>query len=136
MSPTPSPTTSARISCGTNQYCYEIDLYPQIESESTQTVGVYSTSDDVMEDHIIAFTSNFNDCLDPKISVTFEEIDYDLPSEYFDVLGQDLNLIQRCEGGIDGNCYVWKSCMESSRLGVDRIDANETYILTIRYCTV
>ena len=130
VSTTPSPTVSSRVSCGTNQWCYRIDLYPEIGSETSQTVGIFSTTENVTEYHIIEFTSNGNDCLDPYISASFEEMDYEFP--YFDILDHDSNRIERCSSSAEKNCDIWKSCINSTTLGAELISANETYILTIQ----
>ena len=99
--PTLSPLPYSKTSCGLNQYCYAVDLYPQIDTAISQQVAVTSPNEQVIEYHTITFISNDNPCLTPIISVFFEEIDYELLQEFFDVFDQDFNLIQRCNGDQD-----------------------------------
>ena len=134
--PTPAPTGTLQISCGTNRWCYEVDLYPTIGIETPHTAAVSSTMSGVAENHIITFTTNINDCVAPNISVWYEEIDMDEEKlkyeEYFDVFDQKSNLIKRCTGNDAGYCGIWTSCINNTSLGIDKITVSEAYNITIQ----
>ena len=77
---------------------------------------------------------NGGNCIQPSISITFEEIDYSSSSvEYFNVIDGSSNLIQKCVGNTDTNCGIWKTCLSSYNL----VDINyfipmfTTYTITI-----
>ena len=132
--PTPSPSISSRINCGANEYCYNIDLFPESQQQTSQIVGVYSTVASQVQQHHITFTSRFHECLDPHLSVSSEQIDFTGPAygDYFDVFDENSNLIRRCIGDYTSAiCGVWNSCIDSVSVGIGAIAVNDTYTITI-----
>ena len=69
----------------------------------------------------------------PTINVIFEEIDFSSPSiEYFDIIDENGNSISQCTGDSDGACGNWLTCLDEKYLPIPRINANDTYIITIQ----
>ena len=119
-----------RISCGTNTWCYYVNLYPTLGTAS-ETVAITSESYGVATDHQIYITSIGADCLNPTINVKYEEIDFDSKDEYFDVYVDNNELISRCNGTQQNGCEVWGQCIDNIDLPISSINRNETYQMTI-----
>ena len=121
-----------RISCGTNKFCYSVDLYPHSGTIITSPlINISSTSENIVETFDIEFTSNGYDCINPSITVLFEEIDYWESWEYFDVRDESGRLIKRCSGTEDENCGLWKTCLKDRNLGIGQIDTGAAYTMSI-----
>ena len=97
----------------------------------TATVSSTSSGSSVPNFDVV-FSILSNDCINPSIDVEFEEIDYSLSnSEYFDVLDGNESVIATCTGGGDANCNSWETCVNDTSLGIEKIDANTNYTITI-----
>ena len=72
--PTTFPTSLPRISCGTNTWCYAVDIHPLIGQTTSGITGVISLSDEVAEYHVITFEINGSHCVNPTISLSLKKL--------------------------------------------------------------
>ena len=133
--PTRSPTVRQnRTLCGTNTWCYYLDLYPSSTRKKSQTAKVNTIIENVQTFHKIFVRSVGNDCIDPRIDVIYEVIDFSSTTEYFDVLANG-SFISRCDGGLDGQCGVWNTCLDNYSLPIIQINEDDTYLIEIQGST-
>ena len=124
-------SNTSRIPCGTNTWCYYVNLFPNFNI-SSETVSVISTTDDVASHHRIYIKSNGDKCVNPSINVIFEEIDFLTEStEYFDIYDEDDVLITRCTGSSDFACGTWLTCLADKFLSISQIETNDIYQIKI-----
>ena len=111
-----------------------VELTPSTSEDTSVVATVQSTDSGVnVGDFDVIFSIKSNDCVDPTVSVTYEEIDFSYAAgEFFDVLNNDGSLITRCSGDQDGNCNVWETCTDGTSLGVSKIDADTSYTIKIQ----
>ena len=95
-------------------------ITPSRTQATSATATVQSTNNNMAENIDAIFSIRSNDCVDPTVTVTFEEIDFSWSStEYFNVLDNDGNTITQCTGDRDQNCGVWDTCLNAHSLGND-----------------
>ena len=120
-----------RILCGTNTWCYYVDVFP-INNVTSEKLWIYSEISGEINNHEIYITSIDNNCINPTIDVIFEEIDFSSPTtEYFDVFDENNSLLIRCTADQDYKCLVWDSCFDNLYLPISQINSNDTYKLRI-----
>lgn len=121
-----------RILCGTNTWCYYLDLYPTTNITS-ETVSIISETNGGESYHQIYIKSKDYACINPTIDVIFEEIDFGYePLEYFDVYDENDTLLSRCTGNSDFQCGNWLTCINNKYLEIPQIDQNDEYEITIQ----
>eukprot|EP01084_Bolivina_argentea_P171455 297039_1 len=125
------PTDLDQTPCGTNKNCYDSHLYPE-NAETVAVIDVFSLKNSIAEDHIVTFTSISNDCVDPLLTVTYGEIDFDYSVEWFKILDHNLNLIKQCDGSMDYQCFTMTTCVSGVSLGTNRISKGSTYSVTLQ----
>lgn len=122
LSPTVAPTYTPKEACGDNQWCFSVDINPEVGVALSETLAIANQHED--EDWILNIALNIGSyqCVAPSLSITFEEIDFGTPAdEYFDVfisVNDNNTLITRCNGTQQRNCGVWLSCVEDYSLGM------------------
>ena len=99
---------------------------------TTNEISIGTTSEAVPTIHQIHTQILDNPCIIPRISSSFEEIDFALTSEYFNVYDNDGSLITQCSGTRDFSCDHWIDCLRSHPLNVDEINDADIYTITIQ----
>ena len=130
--PTLSPTHTSKTLCGENKWCFDVDLYPIFGNETSQMVGMANEINEEDTELYIQFTSKYEDCVAPRISVSFEEIDFSSQYEYFEIFDNNDQFIYKCNGTQDANCGHWIQCLQDYPLGIVKIAAESTYNITIK----
>eukprot|EP01083_Nonionella_stella_P156495 506893_1 len=112
------------------QYVYDIDLHPL--NHTTQRTVHITGSDG--ERTVSVFTLNFasfiNDCINPRLSFRFENIDYDEWDEALTLYDDDFAIIARCSA-VRNQCNTYTQCLDEYDFGIDKIEVNETYTISI-----
>ena len=124
--PTPIPTPDQSVACGAHNFCYYVDLYPMIGAETSLTVNIANTDSGMQSNSTVIATIHDHHCVNPSISFVFEEIDFNLPSEYITLYDDDGSFIKKCRGAND-YCSNWVTCLTQRALNVDKIKKGETY---------
>ena len=134
-SPTSTPTFTSRVYCGYgfggNRWCYHVDMFPVIGTQTSYIAAIASEEQNYAATFDVKFTANDNDCVDPSISLIFEEIDYNTEWEYLTVSDNDGAFIEKCIGDKDGHCGEWKYCLTNTSLGINKIEKNTNYTFQI-----
>ena len=130
IAPTPSPTLSTSMPCG-NNICYYVDIHPLIGSATSKTIAIASKVENVLMYYKIFITSIGNHCVDPRITAEYEEIDFSQSNENFGIFDQNGILIKRCAAGGDNNCGTWLNCLSFRSLGIEKIEKDNNYTITI-----
>eukprot|EP01083_Nonionella_stella_P058886 154142_1 len=122
--PTKAPTYAAPVitNCtkGTERVCYYVDIHPLpdvVQSRLISIQDIYHGSNDTYYDIYVTPTSN--QCVDPSITLTSEQIDYDMrPSldEGLHVITPDGTTIETCTSG-------------NQNLGITKLAADESNLL-------
>eukprot|EP01083_Nonionella_stella_P025868 71216_1 len=138
-SPTLAPTLSPtwHVLCGTNTWCYHVDITPSLTETTTWTVPIqfddtsFYGSGSTFRIIYRVTTASTNDCIEPRISLSYETIDYDGDSEYMKVTDTNGHVIGEC--GIDNpppECDVFDVCL-SDVLLQNKIEHDDPYTITI-----
>ena len=108
-------------------------MEPSKTEETSAIATVQSTNEEEFVGNFeVIFSIINNDCVDPTITVTYEEIDYSSSAtEYFNVIDNDGTTITHCIGDEDRNCNIWETCIDDASLGVNTINAGTSYTITI-----
>eukprot|EP01083_Nonionella_stella_P275480 935548_1 len=137
LQPSSSSTVINRTLCdstwSTQAWCYSVDLYPS-NTRTVHEIPITAVSDTTNNDlyFIIDLTSNGYDCVEPQISFTFEEIDFESKNEYIHIYDTHEVLITTCDGTADANCGVWLQCMDQQPLrDIRHIKVDENYTISI-----
>ena len=104
-------------------------------TEETSAIATVQSTDEgsAIGDVDITFSIISNDCLNPSLTITYEEIDYANPTtEYFDVIDNDGTIIASCTGDQDQNCNTWETCIDGELLDVNTISAETSYTITLQ----
>ena len=129
---TPAPTAPCTPSPTTYEYCYYGELAPGCSGDVSESVKVLGTVGGVWQYHEIEFeNTGQGDCINPTITVDYEEIDYNSPDEYVNIRAQDGTLIQQCDGLYQYECGVYGTCLTDEPLSVSSIDAGTSYRITV-----
>eukprot|EP01084_Bolivina_argentea_P102539 183697_1 len=130
FTPSYSPTTMQL--CGTNEWCRYVDIYP-MQNQTTSFLVMITNEDDNADTYFYTYIrSNGNECIEPRISFSFEEIDFSSSTiEYLSIYDQNNMLIEKCLGNTDANCGIWLQCVHNRALAVNKFGINETYKITI-----
>eukprot|EP01084_Bolivina_argentea_P076195 138082_1 len=134
ISPTMNPTINLypKQSCGSNKYCYYVQLYPLPEIPIKNTVSITNEDTTAETRFEIHYNIRNNNCRQPSISFAFEEIDWGQTNEYIDLIDNDGSSINRCIGNLERNCGVFMDCFSSPQmLSVNTITKDSNYTLTV-----
>ena len=128
--PTAAPTFTSKVSCGMNEWCYYINLYPEIGDEISETVYIVNIDDSADTYFHIEFTPINTACVHPRFSIIYEDIDFLLDHEYFSVYDTN-NQLATCHGNSDYGCGIWLECTNNQSFGIDAIKQDQAYTITI-----
>eukprot|EP01083_Nonionella_stella_P287868 979973_1 len=120
------------ILCGMimNRLCYYQNMSVSNNEITNHTVHIQANNDNTFTYFHIFFTVTDEDCMRPSLSLKYELIDYDSPSEYFEVFDNDNTLINRCQGG--QWCGAFDSeCINNFDLGISAITRGKTYQISV-----
>eukprot|EP01083_Nonionella_stella_P273820 929124_1 len=113
LRPTPNPT--AKVSCGSNKYCYSVDVVPIDDQKISTTMAV---SDRYPGGIATYYDVSFNiwsfACNRPSVTFTFEPVDNDVAGEYLYVyyLGETIGACLHRKA-----CNTQKTCIDEMTLG-------------------
>ena len=79
----------------------------------------------------ISMISRNGPCVNPSLSLEFEEIDFSDRNEYFQVFDNEDHLIGNCTGSHDGYCGNWITCLSEYELKTGAITKDEAYYITL-----
>ena len=138
IAPTPSPTWSYQ--CDTNTYCFPLYIYPEFATDTTYTVPVqhidtsfFGSPDTIFKIQYHVWGEAANDCVEPKLTIIYETIDYDQTYEYMDIIDMtnpDQPLLQRC--GENYACGVFETCLSNYQIpGISKIERDTVYEIAI-----
>eukprot|EP01083_Nonionella_stella_P049411 131687_1 len=125
FTPTISPTL--RISCGQNEWCYAVDIFPNISSDTTWTVPIENGHVRATSNYIVTYDVIGFDCVYPSVSFWFERLDY--ASEYINIYDNDDTLLDTCTKSM--MCSPTSICMNNHYLSTDIIRVKEQYQIRI-----
>eukprot|EP01083_Nonionella_stella_P312321 1116629_1 len=134
--PTSTNTTASKRRCNgpysLTKWCYDIDVYPLIATETSHTITIANEDDNSDTWFTVSSTIHDNDCVNPSIRFTFEEIDFSHYAEYLNLYDNDTSLITKCRGTKDDECGSWIDCFVIPQpLKVDKITRGDTYSIHI-----
>ena len=107
-------------------YYYNASFDPSNTSEIT--INVQSSN---YGSHYVKVTPYNNPCNNPKITVTFEQIDYDQSHEKLFVYSSSGSLIQQCSA--TRSCNTFETCVSDYSLSTSSIAANNIRTITYLY---
>eukprot|EP01084_Bolivina_argentea_P186604 321612_1 len=124
-----------QISCG-SRWCYYIDLYPTIGDGYTDQVNLISTINGEETYFEMHYTIKNTHCVDPTITFTFYETDFNNPSsEWLEIYDDDDSLLQRCTASKQDACNSLFTCFTDKPLtavSVDSIRLGHEYVITMK----
>eukprot|EP01084_Bolivina_argentea_P186603 321611_1 len=124
-----------QISCG-SRWCYYIDLYPTIGAGYTDQINIISDIDGQEVFFEMHYTIKNTHCVDPTITFTFYETDFNTPStEWLEIYDDDNSLLQRCTASQQNACTSLFTCFIDKPLtaiSVDSIRVGMEYIITMK----
>ena len=120
--------TLCNVENGLRTYCIYRDI---IDPETVITIK--SDADAQETDFEIHFAmKNGNNCNSPRISLEFEQIDYNtVATEYLKIYDDSDNEIETCTGQQYG-CGVFEYCLNNYQLATASINNNEEYIIRLK----
>eukprot|EP01083_Nonionella_stella_P109312 318588_1 len=123
--------TETKTSCGTRTWCYYSDLFPIPGIVTAQTINIQNPDDEQATNFKIYITIQGSHCIEPTITFTFEEIDFQMSTEYLDVFDNDGSKVDRCSGTRDSNCGNWMTCFADRNLKASQISRGDTYMIRV-----
>ena len=108
-----------------------IDIFPIPQETTYKTINIVSEDSESDIYFHITFSIKSNDCFNPMISLSMEEIDFAESHEYLTVFDNTNKMIKECRGRYDANCNKWIQCLNEYKLGVDSIQNGTSYNVSI-----
>eukprot|EP01083_Nonionella_stella_P300649 1027588_1 len=133
--PTLSPTYAAPVinsSCGSHRTCYYLNIAPIPGITISRTIDVQEIGGSYDSYFEIYVTPKGHSCTDPSITLTYERIDYDSPTETLSVNASGTE-IATCGGSTSNLCDSFASCLSGYYLGITQLDSEqEAQLITIK----
>eukprot|EP01084_Bolivina_argentea_P269968 458936_1 len=129
--PTPIVAPIGFSTCGRYTYCANVDVFPDPKHHTESFIVIKNRASyyyNVESTFIIAFNIKNNVCKYPVVSFIYEPIDSTL-NQYLRVFDDDSSLLAYCDD--DYPCGEYKTCFTNYQLGTNRINAGNTYQMTI-----
>eukprot|EP01084_Bolivina_argentea_P133995 236429_1 len=126
--PTTESQTITNNSCGVNQWC--IDIYPPAYLATSYQIAFSKNAAATATNFYVSFTPIERDCLKPRISFDYEEIDYDMDDEYLQIYNNNNVSLATC-GSLQDVCGTFGTCINNMSLNISRIEKNTTYQIRI-----
>jgi len=128
LEPTPAPTPDAKAFSQT----FDLSTADPTKLMNHYEINIHSTTDKYI-DEILNVTFKFinGQCLNPYLSVKFEEIDFAQTDEYLEIrypTDSEYHAIERCYGDQDSNCGHWESCLTFYDLALFNLSTIESEI--------
>eukprot|EP01084_Bolivina_argentea_P133998 236440_1 len=112
-----------QYTCGTNNWC--IDMIPAIYSPTSHQITFSKNADSTATNFYASFTSMERDCIEPRITFKYEQIDYDDNGEYLKVYDNNNVSLSTCS--TSHACGSFAICVNNVALNVDKITKFTTY---------